>query len=274
MIRDTRLLAELAHQLLPPPQIVPRHAGEQVVDGLELQAAVDPVQPRGAVDVHGRAHLALGEGFGGAQVGGRHAPVGQGDLHVQDHGDQMRDEDEADADGPAGQRAPDEQVAEDEPVARHEHELDRARPPRCAQLGRARGAQVAPGEDIEVEAGEGHDGVVGVFLVREEDFARAVPGELKVLVESRDDALDVGRGGGENGRVLNVRVVLGHVGDEVVHVVRRLPPADGQAAAEVGDEGADQSVDYKVARYTAMAGVVRGEHNLLLEGVSRDFDGS
>lgn len=127
---------------------------------------------------------------------------------------------------------------------------------------------MAPGEDIEVEAGEGHDGVVGVFLVREEDFARAVPGELKVLVESRDDALDVGRRGGEDGRVLDVWVVLGHVGDEVVDVVRRLPPADGQAAAEVGDEGADQSVDYEVTRYTAVAGVVRGEHDLLLEGVS------
>lgn len=102
VIRHTRLLTKLAHKLLPPPQIMPRHAGEQVVNSLELQTAVDPIQPRGAVDVHGCAHLALGEGFGGTEVGGRHAPVGQGDLHVQDHGDQVRDEDEADADGPAG----------------------------------------------------------------------------------------------------------------------------------------------------------------------------
>ena len=125
---------------------------------------------------------------------------------------------------------------------------------------------MAPGEEVEIEPREGHDGVVRVLLVREEDLARRVPGELKVLVESGDDAFDVGGRGGEEGRVLDVRVVLGHVGDEVVHVVGRLPPADGEAAAEIRDEGADQSVDYEVARYAAVAGVVRGEHDLLLEG--------
>ena len=132
MIRNPRLLTKLPHQLLAPPKIMPRHAGKQVVHGLKLQTAVDPVQPRGAIHVHGCAHLALGEGLGGAEVGGRHAPMRECDLYVQDHGDQVADEDEADADGPAGQRAPDEQVAEDEPVAPHEDDFHGARPPRGA----------------------------------------------------------------------------------------------------------------------------------------------
>lgn len=58
--------------------------------------------------------------------------------------------------------------------------------------------------------------------------------------------------------------MLGHVGDEVVDVVRRFPPANGEAAAEVGDESADEGIDYEVASYPAVAGVMGGEHNLLL----------
>ena len=53
---------------------------------LELQAAVDEVEPCGARHVHGGAELALREGFGVAEVGGRHGPVREGDLDVQGHG--------------------------------------------------------------------------------------------------------------------------------------------------------------------------------------------
>ena len=88
--------------------------------GLELQAAMDKVQPGGTVHVHGGAQLALREGFGVAQVRRRHGPVRERDLHVQRHGDDVRDEDEGDAQGPAGQGAPEEAVAEDEPIAEHE----------------------------------------------------------------------------------------------------------------------------------------------------------
>lgn len=98
------------------------------MDGLELQAAVDEIQPLGAVDVHGGAQLALGEGLRFAEVGGRGGPVGEGDLRVQGHGDDVGDEDEPYAEAPGGDGAPEEEVAEEVPVAEHESDLGGARP--------------------------------------------------------------------------------------------------------------------------------------------------
>lgn len=83
-----------------------------MVHSLELQAAMHKVEPGRARDVHGGAQLALGEGLGVAEVGRRHAPMGEGDLDVQWHGDDVRDEDEGDAEGPGGDAAPQETVAE------------------------------------------------------------------------------------------------------------------------------------------------------------------
>lgn len=112
VVLDLGLLAELADQSLRPAQIVARHAREQVVHSLELEAAVEPVEPGRAVDVHGGAELALGEGFFGAQVGGGHRPVGKRDLHVQDDGHGVAEEDETHASRPVGQRQPHELITE------------------------------------------------------------------------------------------------------------------------------------------------------------------
>jgi hypothetical protein len=55
------------------------------------------------------------------------------------------------------------------------------------------------------------------------------------------------------------------VGDEMVDVVAALPPADGQAAAKVGDEHGDQAVDLELAGDGTVRGVVGGEHDLVPE---------
>lgn len=55
-----------------------------------------------------------------------------------------------------------------------------------------------------------------------------------------------------------------HVRDEMVDVVAALPPANGQAAAEVGDEHADERVDNKDLGNGSMAGIVGREHDLML----------
>lgn len=75
--------------------------------GLELQTAVDEVEPRRAFHVHGRAQLTLGEALCFTQVAGGHCPVREGDLHVQRHGDDVGDEHEGDTEGPGGDAAPD-----------------------------------------------------------------------------------------------------------------------------------------------------------------------
>jgi len=91
--------------------------------------------------------------------------------------------------------------------------------------------------------------------------------EVGEVVVGGVQGAEEGRRGGEEGDVLDVRVVFGMVGDEVVDVVAAFPPANGEAAAEVGDEDADEGVGDKVMGDASVAGVVRGEHDLMLLGV-------
>jgi len=103
LVLDLRLFAELANQALRPAQIVSWYAGEQVMHGLELEAAVEPVKPGRTVDVHGSAKLALGKGLSGTQIRSRHAPMGKCDLHVEYDGHGVAQHHEANANGPVGQ---------------------------------------------------------------------------------------------------------------------------------------------------------------------------
>lgn len=131
-VGDFRLLAELADHDLDLAEVMSWYTGEEMVNGLELEATVDEVQPGRAVDVHGGSELALGEGFVLAEVGCGHSPVGEGDLDVKRHGNDMRDQDEHDTGRPVWQRAPEEKVAKDEPVAGHKGDLGWANPPGLA----------------------------------------------------------------------------------------------------------------------------------------------
>lgn len=181
-VLDLCLGAELPHKLLQLAQIVARDAREEVVHGLELQAAVDEVEPLRAGDVHGRAELALREGLAGPEVGGAVAPVREGDLYVQGHSDQVAGEEEDGARGPGGDVAPEQDVEIEEEVDADADDFGGARPPHGALVAGARGDQEAPGEDVEVEAGDGHDGVVGVFLDGDGDGSDGVPEEFEAAV--------------------------------------------------------------------------------------------
>lgn len=55
-----------------------------------------------------------------------------------------------------------------------------------------------------------------------------------------------------------------HIRNEVVDVVAALPPANGQAAAEVGDKHADERVDDKDLGNGSMTGIMGCEHDLML----------
>lgn len=207
-VRDPRLIAKLAHKNLHLAKIVPGHAGKQVMHSLKLQAAVDKIEPRGAVNVHGGAKLALGKRLILAQVRRGHAPVGKGDLHVQRHRDNVRDEHVEHAGAPVRQRAPEQPVAKEEPVAAHKDNLRRADPPRlaAAELRRLE-EDVDPREKVQVEAGDAHDGVVRVLLPRHEHVGGAVPDKGKVIV-CGTKGLEEGRAGGKKRNVLNIRVML------------------------------------------------------------------
>ena len=196
LVLDARVLAELSDQHLQSPQVMPRHAREEMVHGLELQAAVDEVEPGGTGDVHGGAELLLREALRVAEVGGAHREVGERDLHVQGHGDDVGDEDEGDAEGPGRDGAPEEEVAEEVPVAEHEGDFGRAGPGRGAEVGGAGGEQVQPGEEVEVEAGDAHDRVVRVMLDGDGEGGELVEDEGEVVV-ARMQGVEEGGGCGE-----------------------------------------------------------------------------
>ena len=55
-----------------------------------------------------------------------------------------------------------------------------------------------------------------------------------------------------------------HVRDQMVDIVRALPPADGQSTAEVGDKCTYEGVDDKVPCDPSMTCIMCYEHDLLL----------
>lgn len=121
-----------------------------------------------------------------------------------------------------------------------------------------------PAEEVQVESCQSHDWVVEILLVGNQEIACGIPYKLKV-VEGGKDRLHVGRRCREERDVLDIRVVLRHVGNEMVHVVAGFPPADAEAAAKVCDESTNESIGNKVSCDSAVTSIMGCEHDLLLQ---------
>lgn len=85
-ILNLRLCTEISHELLQLAQIVSRHSREEMMYCLELQAAMDEVEPWRARYVHCCTELALRKRLTRPKVCCARAPVRECDLHVQRHG--------------------------------------------------------------------------------------------------------------------------------------------------------------------------------------------
>ncbi|KAI7288067.1 fatty acid desaturase [Hortaea werneckii] len=245
-IRDLDLLAKLHDQLL---------------GGAEV-AAVEEVQPPGTVDVHSGAQHALGKGLGDAEVRRAHGEVAERDLHVHRHGDHVADHDEAEAAPARGDALVYGQVRVPVPEEELAGDLEVAVPPGWTLPGPLQAEDVRPGEDVEIEAAEGEERVVHEVLVFKHELGDGVVRHDAVVVGALETAEEAVRDGEER-HVLDVRVVLGAVRDDVVDVMVAFPPAAGEAAEEVGYEDADAGVDVEVVRYAHVAGVVDGEDELV-----------
>jgi len=121
-----------------------------------------------------------------------------------------------------------------------------------------------PRQGVKVESSKGHDRVVGEFLPGNNQIGSLVPDKAE-LIKGAKDGLEVGGRSDKERHVLEIGVMLGHVGDEMVDIVRALPPAYGETTAKIGNEGSDQGVDDKIAGNSTVSSVVCGKHDLLLE---------
>ena len=178
-----------------------------MVHCLELQAAVDEVEPLRAFNVHGRAQLALSEGLRGSEVRSAGAPVRESDLHVEGHCYKMAGQQEYGARLPSRDAAVEEDVEKDDGVDGDSGDFGRPRPPSAAFRMRARGDKVCPGQKVEVEACDGHDGIIGILLVYDGEGSEGVPWEVGAVV-ARFDGFEETWRGGEERNILNVRVVF------------------------------------------------------------------
>lgn len=126
---NTYIVAKLAHQYLTLAQVVSGHPGEEVVNGLELKAAVKPVKPGRTFNVHCRTQLPLWKQFSLIQVVGRHTPVGEGNLNVKHHNNDIGDKNEGNADIPSRQGSKDESIAVQISKTGHKRHFSLSDPP-------------------------------------------------------------------------------------------------------------------------------------------------
>ena len=268
-VRDADLVAEVLDELLGAAEVVTGHPRVQVVDNLELQAAVEEVQPLGTVDVHGGAEHLLGKGLVRAQVRGAHGEVGEADLGMERHGDRVADQKEKDSIRIGGQRLVDDEIAKPGPEEHLAEDFEVVMPPGRASLRRLATQQVHPRQAIEVEAGEGQNYVVGLGLDSKQDLGSQIVLHDTIIV-GRAQIRQETVGDGEEGHVFNIGIVLGGVGDNMMDVVVLLPPTDRQATDEVGDYNANDAVDVEIVCDTYVASIVGGEDELMPKTAERD----
>mmetsp|Transcript_8458 Transcript_8458/g.37349 ORF Transcript_8458/g.37349 Transcript_8458/m.37349 type:complete len:343 (-) Transcript_8458:451-1479(-) len=225
---------------------------------LELEPPVEPVEPRRAVDVHRPVQLHLHPLVVlRPAVEDLAAEVAQADLHVDDAADGVRQEEKAQS---LARRQLRHQSAEPGEVEAHDANLQRA-PLVLDLLARQQEDETLR---VQVKPRDGHDGVEGVVLDRDQKPRRAIKRHAPLMVQGPHRVEVLGRHR-EHGHVLNVRVALQRVARAVVDVVRRRPPRDADAVAQVTDDQADGKILGVVVRDGAVPGVVPDEHRLLPE---------
>ena len=195
-----------------------------MVDGLELEPAVDEVEPLGALNVHSCAEHALRERLVNTQVSGAHGEMAQRNLHVHRRRHHVADQQERPTARGCRYRLVHDAVAEPEPEEDITCELEPAVPP-CSSLPWAKAEdQVYPALDVEIEAAKKEDRVVKIMLDLDSMLCENIEGHNAVVIGAIERVKKAVRDGKER-HMLDVRIMLRRIGDDVVHVVTALPPA-------------------------------------------------
>lgn len=69
----------------------------------------------------------------------------------------------------------------------------------------------------------------------------------------------------EKGHVLDIRIMFGLVGHDVVYIVTSLPPSQAQPSKIVGNDDSNHSVNMKVVCDTHVSSIMGGENELMPE---------
>lgn len=240
VVFDSMLLGERLDVLLHNvTEIVARNTGEKMVLCLELESTVEPIHPPRAVNVHSSVKLNLEPmllitSLESSAVVGVHGKVRKANLDVEDSTDGVGDKEE------------------DEPVAGlGDHAKDGSKPDGVDEHGTKlietstdldTGVKTEDERlDVKVNTGNSHDRVEEVVLVAGENLRGGVELLLKLVVTGVVSLEDL-VGDGENGKMLNIGVMLNRVGHHMMRVVVSLPPLSTDAK-----EGRDENSKVPVA---------------------------
>mmetsp|Transcript_60553 Transcript_60553/g.162449 ORF Transcript_60553/g.162449 Transcript_60553/m.162449 type:complete len:372 (-) Transcript_60553:13-1128(-) len=189
--------------------------------------------------------------------------MGNRDLHMEDPRKRMGDQHEPQALVPVRQGGHQGGVPSQEPGEEGELHAAVLDP---AHLGPPLGAEEEQALDVEVEPGEGHDREVEPVLLGDQQLADAAVLELhhpEVVLGVQ--GLEEPGVHGEDREVLDVRVVLQAVGDDVVDVVGCLPPSNRNPSQQVPRNHPDVVLRPELEGHRPMPDVMPEERHLLPE---------
>lgn len=119
-----------------------------------------------------------------------------------------------------------------------------------------------PAQAVEIEAAESEDGVVEEMLVSNCELGNGVAFHDAVVVGAAQ-RLEKSMRYREKGHMLDVWIMFGGVGHDVVDVVVPFPPAEAESAEEVGDYDSNYGVVGEIVRYAHMSCIVGREDQLV-----------
>ena len=91
-----------------------------------------------------------------------------------------------------------------------------------------RGEKIDKALDIDVKTSKRHEGIECIVLMRDKPLCDTIHSNPTPMVGVPKRSLEDFGGNGEHRHVLNVRVMLQRVADDVMRVVVAFPPAEGE----------------------------------------------
>mmetsp|Transcript_8151 Transcript_8151/g.12122 ORF Transcript_8151/g.12122 Transcript_8151/m.12122 type:complete len:232 (+) Transcript_8151:700-1395(+) len=224
-----------------------------------------PIHPLRTIDVQRRKQLCSNISIGTiiishALVSG-HTEMTQGNLHVQDAGNIVRQ-------NVKQHTTQDSRKLHGQGVHPHmkAHQSPNLPLPlphilRCAVNTNATGMQQTL--HVQIEPCKRHDGVIKPVLILDEHMRCFV--QRQIIIEPRAENFILQKlfRNGKNGQMLNIRIMLDRIGDNVVHIVTPLPPTDAEPRKKVTKKQTQRRIQNTIVRNAIMPQIMPNKRRLL-----------